>query len=303
MAELTIFSAPKAFEDAHISRIQRNAIRSWKAIGTGVQVLIIGNEPGIGQAAKELEVEWIPEVQVNEHGTPTIRSIFELAEAHAEAPILCYANTDVLLLPDFDEIVSSVRTQLEQFLIIGRRWDLRVDEELEFTSNFEADMREGLQSKGRMHPPGGSDYFVYPKSWQVDIPPFALGRAGWDNWMIYAGRATGVPVVDATEVITVIHQDHDYSHLPGGEAHYRHPESDENVQLAGGREMIFTLRDADWLLTSKGLQRKPWTLTTFGRRVESAVYARLGPGRGSRAFRLFTHPSVLIRYLKDRIGT
>ena len=33
MTELTIFSAPKAFRDAHIATIQRNAIRSWQALG------------------------------------------------------------------------------------------------------------------------------------------------------------------------------------------------------------------------------------------------------------------------------
>ena len=30
-----------------------------------------------------------------------------------------------------------------------------------------------------------------------------------------------MPVIDASATIPVIHQDHDYSHLPNGQPHYR----------------------------------------------------------------------------------
>ena len=44
----------------------------------------------------------------------------------------------------------------------------------------------------------------------------------------------------------IIHQNHDYSHLPGGQPHYNHPETDENIRLAGGRPMTrFTVLDTD----------------------------------------------------------
>jgi len=65
------------------------------------------------------------------------------------------------------------------------------------------------------------------------MPQFAIGRAGWDNWMIYWARRQGWPVVDATWDIFIIHQNHDYSHLPGGKPHYRQPESFDNIRMAG----------------------------------------------------------------------
>jgi len=34
--------------------------------------------------------------------------------------------------------------------------------------------------------------------------------------MIYYARKCGWPVVDATKAVVIAHQDHDYSHLPGG---------------------------------------------------------------------------------------
>jgi hypothetical protein len=42
-----------------------------------------------------------------------------------------------------------------------------------------------------------------------------------------------------------IHQNHDYSHLPGGLPHYNLPESSENAALAGGAVNLFTILDTD----------------------------------------------------------
>jgi len=52
-ARVTVFSLPKAFTDPEISRIQANAIGSWQALGERVEVLLLGNEPGIEAFARE----------------------------------------------------------------------------------------------------------------------------------------------------------------------------------------------------------------------------------------------------------
>ena len=54
MTFLTIFTSPKPFTDPHIATIQRNAIRSWQSLGEEVEVLLIGEEPGIAEAAVDL---------------------------------------------------------------------------------------------------------------------------------------------------------------------------------------------------------------------------------------------------------
>jgi hypothetical protein len=76
--------------------------------------------------------------------------------------------------------------------------------------------------------------------------------------------------VDATHDVTIIHQSHDYRHLPGGQPHYKLPESGENIRLAGGREMTrFTLLDADRRLADGRLRPRRWTGGTLRRFVES----------------------------------
>ena len=298
---LTVFSAPKPFQGA-IDLIQRNALRSWLALEGEVEVLLFGDELGISEAATAFGVRHMPPVDRNERGTPLVNSIFRGAQEYASHPVLCYVNADILLLPDLVPAVERVASAFDRFLIVGQRWDLAVTVSLETWPEAVSLLRDELAARGRPHPPAGSDYFVFPRRSFEGMPPFALGRAGWDNWMIYAARAAGMPVVDVTPSVTVIHQDHDYAHLPGGQPHYRLPESDQNLLLAGGREMIFTLADCTWLLQGGSLRRLGWVARGLPRALESALYLVLGPGQASRMVRVLFHPLESGRYYAGRLG-
>ena len=287
---LTFFTAPKPYTDPHITLIQRNAIRSWLSQAEQVEVLLIGDEPGIGEVASEFGAKHLATVEKNAQGTPLISSIFEQAQAQISSPIIAYINTDIILLDDFLPAVRKVAQQFRSFLIIGQRWDLDQDSEIDFEPGWTVAMKERLHSEGALHPLAGSDYFVFPRGQFTDLPAFALGRAGWDNWMIFKGRSMRIPVVDATKAITVIHQDHDYGHLEGGVPHYRLPESRENVELGGGPETVFTLADATWRLNGQGLWKAPWPVGGLFRWVKSSLVARIGPGRSLRIAHLFFHP-------------
>ena len=287
---LTFFTAPKPFTDPHITFIQRNAIRSWMSQAEQIEVQLIGDEPGIGEVASEFGVKHLATVEKNAQGTPLISSIFEQAQAQTSSPIVAYINTDIILLDDFLPAVRKVAQQFRSFMIIGQRWDLEQDSELDFGPGWTAAMREKLKSEGALHPVAGSDYFAFPRGQFTDLPPFALGRAGWDNWMIFKGRSMRIPVIDASKAITVIHQDHDYGHLEGGVPHYRLPESRENVELGGGPETVFTLRDATWRLNGQGLRKTPWPAGGLFRWAKSSLVARLGAGRSLRIAQLFFRP-------------
>jgi hypothetical protein len=269
MVFLTIFTAPKPFTDAHINVIQRNALATWTRL-PDVEVLLIGEEAGMAEAAREFGLHHLPNVRRNETGTPLVSSIFALARQAGSSPLLAYVNADVLLLPDFVAAARTMAAQAERFLLVSQRWDLDVTEPLEFSDGWQNRLRSAVHGRGRLHPPAGSDYFVFPRECFTDIPDFAIGRAGWDNWMIYEARRQKWPVVDATHDVTIIHQSHDYRHLPGGQPHYKLPESGENIRLAGGREMTrFTLLDADRRLVDGRLRPRRWTGGTLRRFVES----------------------------------
>jgi hypothetical protein len=299
---LTIFTAPKPFTNPHIARIQRNAIRSWKALGSEVEVILIGDEAGIPQAAQDLDVYHVPEVSRNSYGTPLIGSIFNIARREGAGQLLAYVNADILLQPDLLEGAEQVKRKFEKFLIVGQRWDLDIQEDLDFSGGWNASLLEALKSQSRLHPAGGSDYFIFPRTCFNSLPGMAVGRAGWDNWMIYHGRRHGWPVVDATADIQVVHQSHDYSHLPDGQPHYRLPETDENVRLGGGKLTIFKLADASYVLKGGRIRRAPLTFARFWREVEIFPLIHLHMRWLAWTFFTLFHPVKGLRELRRGMG-
>jgi hypothetical protein len=178
--------------------IQRNAIRSWTHLGAQVDVLMMGNEEGMADVARDFEIRYFPEVECSELGTPYISSMIELARQSSEAPYLAILNADILLMQDFVEAAQNVGAQVQEFLFLGRRWDLDVEEELNFEPNWEVRLRQSIEQRGVLHGPVGSDYFLFPRDLFRDMPDFTIGRSGWDNWTIYHAVQSGLKVVDVT---------------------------------------------------------------------------------------------------------
>jgi hypothetical protein len=268
MTLLTIFTTPKPFTNPHINIIQRNALQSWLKLGNDVEVLVIGDESGLADVCNEMSIRHCAAVQRNANGTPLLSSIFATARQLSQSPYLLFANADVILLPDVVKITRDVAKHHKNFLIVGQRYDLDVKVLLDYSNDWEYRLRGMVADKGRLHKATGSDYFIFPKDCFMDMPHFAIGRAGWDNWMIYSGRLNNWPVVDATFDNMIIHQDHDYSHLPGGQPHYKLPETFDNIRLAGGKRAIFELGDADWKLVDHQLKPVKFTWRRLWREVE-----------------------------------
>ncbi len=300
MALITIFTAPKPFTNAHIALIQRNAIRSWLAL-PDVDVLLVGQEDGLAEFAAEMGVRHRPDVARNREGTPLVSSIFALGREAGDSPLLAYVNADIILLPDFVETARQVMAQARDFLLVGQRWDMGITTPLDLTPGWQAQLLDAARRENRLHPRGGSDYFLYPRGMFADMPAFAVGRAGWDNWMIYAARRAGAATVDCTGVIHIIHQDHDYSHLPDGQPHYRLPETFENVRLAGGKLTIFKLDDTNRRLVDGRLARHPLTRARAMREAEIFPLVTLrSMALGWLAFAVF-HPRKGYAALRENL--
>lgn len=271
MTFLTVFTAPKPFTNPHISMIQRNAIQSWIHLGPRVEVFLMGNEEGMADVARDLEVRHFPDVECSELGTPYISSMIELARQSSEAPYLAILNADILLLQDFVEAAKNVEAQAQEFLLLGRRWDLDVEEELDFNPGWEMHLQEDVERRGVLHGPVGSDYFLFPRDLFKDMPDFTIGRSGWDNWTIYHAVHSGLRVVDITRSAMIIHQNHDYSHLPGGNPPYDLPETKNNIKIAGGMRSMYTVLEANTILVDGKLQPAPMSIPRILHRIELMV--------------------------------
>jgi len=274
MSPITLFSAPKPFTNPHIATIQRNAIRSWTLL-PDVDVILLGSEEGLAQASRELDVKHLPNVECNANGTPLISSMFELARKNSGSELLCIINTDMILFPDFVEAARLAVKLKDRFVLLSQRWDMDITQPVVFSEGWQDRLRSSVLEQGTLHKPAGSDFFLFPRPCYTNVPDFAIGRGGWDNWMIHEARREKWPVIDCTPSVMIVHQNHDYSHLPGGQTHYAHPETDENIRLAGGHAVIrYTILDATHRLTRDGKLARPiLTRLHFLRGVELILRA------------------------------
>lgn len=248
--------------------IQRNAIKSWTLL-PDVDVILLGEEEGLAEAARELGVKHISTVERNANGVPLISSMFKLARENSNSELLCIINADMVLMPDFVEAARKVKSLRPEFVLLSQRWDYDITSPLDFTEWWQSRLREDVRKQNQLHRPAGSDFFLFPKSCYTDIPNFTIGRAGWDNWMIYKARKENWAVIDCTPSVMIVHQNHDYSHLPGAKPHYEHPETNENIRMAGGQANIrYTILDSTHQLADGKLIRPKMTSLRFTRRLE-----------------------------------
>jgi len=244
---ITFFTIPKAWHGSNAAR-QRNAVASWRALGA--RVLLFGDEPGVAEAATELGADHVPTLERNGHGTPLLDGVF--AEAHRLAPdgLICFANTDILFAADLLVAADAAATVAPRMLVVGESWDTDVHGDID----FRADWQRAL-AQGRKRGAGALDWFLFTHGIFETIPPFIVGRAAFDNWLVWRARDLGAAVVDATPVVHAIHQAHDYGHVSGGfDTTRRGAEAAANWKLIGSKARVYTRFDATHVLSRSGLR-------------------------------------------------
>jgi tetratricopeptide (TPR) repeat protein len=195
--------------------IQRNAIKSWTLLSPKPEIILMGSDAGVAEYAAELGLRHIAEVRKNEFGTPLVSDIFSRAQEAAANDVLMYINSDIILVDDFQVALNTVRGRFDEFLMVGQRWNVDIDVEINFDAlDWQEQLRKLAYGQGTLFGVAGIDYFAFSRGVWPAIPDFGIGRFAWDNWLVWKPTAEGKVVVDATEVVMAIHQDHEYVPSP-----------------------------------------------------------------------------------------
>lgn len=249
---ITFFTVPKPFT-GHTGVIQRNAVRSWTASVPGSQVLLCGREPGTAESADALGVEHVPEILCSRLGAPLIDNVFRQAHGRARHDTLCFVNADIVFRGDVGKVLGVP----SPYLLIGESLDVDLRDPLECG---DPEWRSRLPHVGVSRGPLAIDWFFFTRGLFADLPPFSIGRARFDNWLVWRARSRGAVVIDGTTVIDALHQRHNYGHLAGGRREaYRGADARRNQALAGLWCYLYlhSILDADWTLTAHGLRPQP----------------------------------------------
>jgi len=125
-----------------------------------------------------------------------------------------------------------------------------------------------VAERGKFYSPWGIDYFVFPHHLYTDVPNFTIGRPAWDNWMVYQARTTFGMAIDASRDVLVVHQNHDYSHLPGNKPPYGSEVAKSNLAKAGGQKHVYNILDTNRELAGGRICKPQFRLVRLLRRME-----------------------------------
>lgn len=246
---LTLFTIPKPFSGS-AAVAQMNALRSWRELGDDTEIIVLGDEVGTAEAAARLDARHVPDLARNEWGTPLVSDAFARVRELAANERLVYANADIVLLADLRVAVR--RLGARRALLVGRRSDLAVDGELSFDRGWQERLRGEVARHGREGTERQIDYIVLPRDVDWEMPPFAVGRPGWDNWLLFRARSLGLGLVDVSPVVLAVHQTHGYEHVPQRRgASWQGPEAERNRTLAAEMGLAYGLYDATHVLTRR----------------------------------------------------
>ena len=214
---LTVFSTPKPFI-GHSNVIQRNALKSWTLLHPGAEVILFGDDEGAAEACRDLGIRHEPQVRRNEHGTKYLNYLFDRARDMSRHEFLCYANCDIMLTGEFLEGLKLVSKIHSQFLMIGRRWDTDITEPWDFSRpDWAQRLRTLALLKGKQNGPSWVDYFCFSRDlYYGKMPPFLIGRNGWDPWLTWHACKSKAHLIDASRRVIAVHQNHDYAYLGEG---------------------------------------------------------------------------------------
>ena len=248
---LTIFSTPKAFTGL-FGVIQRNAIRSWALLEPRPEIILFGADEGTAEICAELGLRHVPEVRTSGR-VPLISDMFSQAQRLATHDTLTFLNADIVLLPGFLDTVRRVQETNTRFLAVGQRTDLNQPEPLDFDeTGWAGALAQRSAAEGQLMPPNWIDHFTFPRGLYTGIPDFAIGRSGYDNWLLWKAEDSGARLIDVTSHCTVVHQRHDYSHDKGATAVFNGADAQRARALVGHWSRYYGVAHARWRMTAEG---------------------------------------------------
>jgi len=270
---LTLFSTPKPFL-GHINVIQRNALQSWKLLHPEAEIILFGDDEGAAEVCREFGFRHEPSVLRSKLGTKRLDSIFGRAQEIAKFDTLAYVNCDIILTQDFPEAHRRLATWNPNHLMVGRRTDTDITDSLDFSDcNWQRRIVEIARREGVLRFYHNIDYFLFPRGLYKEIPPLVIGRIWWDHWLVGKARELGAAVVDVSEVVCAVHQNHDYGYHPKGfEGVWNDEDARANYELAKADSRLCTIEDAPYRLTESGIEKNgSYWAAPMKRKVRGAI--------------------------------
>jgi hypothetical protein len=245
-----MLSTPNAFM-GHFGVIQRNAIESWTRLDPRPEIILFGDDEGTAEICADLGLRHVPDVATTPEGTPLLSDMFLRGQQLATTPMVCWANADDIFT-DALPAAAAIFAASGPSYVVGQRTDVDQETLLELGAGWQTDLRARAAAEGELKPLNWIDWFLFSRGLFTELPPFAIGRPGYDPWLIWRAADLGAVVVDATEFVPAIHQRHDYSHVGTREKAFAGAEAKRNAAIVDDWRHYHSIAHATQVLRADG---------------------------------------------------
>ena len=204
--------------------INNRTLYNWARLQPSVQpVLFTETATDSDLTSRATSLGWAVHVAPQlRSGYPVVSAMFKYCEkiAQKSTQFIGYANSDILFSGDLTvtlKFVADVQSDLSTSeretatFVIGKRSTLTPAEYVKH-SDDRAGSQEFTATLNSTSIPRDSrlsiDYFIVSKDtfpWR-DVPPFVVGKPGYDNWLVAMAVEWRLRVIDVTQTVPAIHQ-------------------------------------------------------------------------------------------------
>eukprot|EP00271_Cylindrocystis_brebissonii_P015889 TRINITY_DN3894_c0_g1_i1.p1 TRINITY_DN3894_c0_g1~~TRINITY_DN3894_c0_g1_i1.p1 ORF type:complete len:761 (-),score=55.48 TRINITY_DN3894_c0_g1_i1:693-2975(-) len=231
---MTFFCVPKPYV-GEVGKAQKQALFSWLRQKPTPYVVLLGQDKSFYELAGSLpdHIQVEPDIDYTFNGLPQLHSLIARSMV-VTTNVSVFLEPDILLLGDLQLSLQKVGDSFKRWVVAGMRRDVEtfpfrfelaeligvseaerlgatriVNEKGDVVSD--AEVTEYVDSVGKLHTGGGGDFWAWsnvlglPYLCRNPIPPFALDRGRYGNWLLNEMIASGVrDVIDGGDTISAI---------------------------------------------------------------------------------------------------
>jgi len=244
---LSIFTTTRDFI-GEFDNIQKNAINSWRSLSDEIEIMIMGRADGAEKMAKKTNAIYLPDVPLSESGMPTLPGMFSRAQLSSKYNMLCFINADIILPYNFLDVITNLKKIKKNFLAVGHRWNYDVNNLIDFSDELILNQFWNNAKKNSVKESCAAiDYFIFRRGSFNNIPQLIIARMAYDNWLLWKARRIRIPLIDLSEELFVIHQNHSVKYKKYNDLNDYINDTDAKNNYNIIKNRTLTLLDTNWI--------------------------------------------------------
>lgn len=169
---------------------------------------------GVKEFCSEIGARHQPKLMTNSFLSPRLDSLFERAASDSTTEITCFVAADTILPTNFSAKLQKLFDQSQNLLVVGKPNQLpqSYHRMLKQRGKYSISNDEFALMTRETTLLTRSRFYAFSKGIWGYLPPLALGSVHWSNFLVINGLLNCPDVVDATQFIPSLHQEHNYTH-------------------------------------------------------------------------------------------